>query len=100
MGVSTCPNILERTNRFIKGKCVHCEILTLNSAVVLFGKDNNTKADDCFQHILLTAKYYVYKWRFNKVKPNIDSENILIFKDFYFVKVYNFISFKGNFLDY
>ena len=38
---------------------------------MLFGKDNNTKTDDCFEHILLTAKYYIYKCRFNKVKPNI-----------------------------
>ena len=56
----------------LKEKCVHCERLTLNATLVLFGKDNKIKTDDCFQHILLTAKYYVYKCRFNKVKPSID----------------------------
>ena len=69
-----CQHVQIFWNAFIdilKEKCVHCDRLTLNPALVLFGKDNNTKTDDCFEHILLTAKYYIYKCRFNKVKPNI-----------------------------
>ena len=55
----------------LKEKCVHCDRLNLNASVVLFGGDKNTKTDGCFDDILLNAKFFIYKCRLNKVKPNI-----------------------------
>lgn len=41
--------------KLLKEKCVHCERLELNSTIILFGKDQNTKTDICFDEILLKA---------------------------------------------
>ena len=39
--------------------------------IILFGKDQNTKTDNCFDEILLKAKFFIYKCRINKIKPDI-----------------------------
>ena len=56
--------------QFLKEKCVHCDRLYLNATIVLFGKDKHTRTDACFDEILLNAKFFIYKCRLNKVKPN------------------------------
>ena len=55
----------------LKEKCVHCDRLELNSTLILFGTDENIKTDICFDDILLRAKFFIYKCRINKTKPNI-----------------------------
>ena len=55
----------------IKSKCNHCDRLGLNSSLILFGNDGNTKTDACFDDILLRTKFFIYKCRINKIKPTI-----------------------------
>ena len=55
----------------LKSKCNHCDRLRLNAVLALFGQDGNTKTDVCFDNILLKAKFFIYKCRINKIKPNI-----------------------------
>ena len=55
----------------LKDKCIHCNRLQLNASIVLFGKDVDTRTDCCFDEILLTAKFFIYKCRINNVKPTI-----------------------------
>ena len=57
----------------MKEKCENCERLSLNAILILFGTDNKTKTDEGFSHILLTAKYYIYKCRINKITLSIRS---------------------------
>ena len=69
-----CPHVQTFWNdflKFIKEKCVHCDRLELNSTLILLGKDSNIKTDECFDEIVVKAKFYIYKCRINKVKPNI-----------------------------
>ena len=36
-----------------------------------FGGDENTRTDACFDDISLNAKFFIYKCRLNKIRPNI-----------------------------
>jgi hypothetical protein len=38
----------------------------------LFGNDGKTVTDQGFNHILLAAKFFIYKCRINIVKPRLD----------------------------
>ena len=69
-----CPFVQTFWNNFLdllKEKCAHCDRLELNSTLILFGTDHNTKTDICFDDILLKAKFYIYKCRMNKIKPSV-----------------------------
>eukprot|EP00745_Piridium_sociabile_P019664 TRINITY_DN2980_c0_g1_i11.p1 TRINITY_DN2980_c0_g1~~TRINITY_DN2980_c0_g1_i11.p1 ORF type:complete len:147 (+),score=12.13 TRINITY_DN2980_c0_g1_i11:70-510(+) len=55
----------------LKTKCLHCDRLTLNVSLVLFGCDDQSKTDEGFVLILLHAKFFVYKCRINKLKPTM-----------------------------
>jgi hypothetical protein len=55
----------------LKDKCMNCDRLTINPVLVLFGNDNKTKTDSGFRHILLVAKFFIYKCRINKMKPTL-----------------------------
>ena len=57
--------------KLVKEKCRNCDRLQLNASIVLFGKDENTRTDCCFDEILLAAKFFIYKCRINKIKPTI-----------------------------
>ena len=57
--------------QLLKEKCTHCDRLELNACIVLFGNDENTKFDIGFDEILMKAKFFIYKCRINKTKPNI-----------------------------
>ena len=73
-----CPHAQQLWEDFLnllKEKCAHCERLQLNSIIILFGKDKNTKTDNCFDDILLRAKFFIYRCRINKIKPNIQHFN-------------------------
>jgi exonuclease III len=54
---------------YMKENCTNCDRLQLNAILVLFGNDNKTTTDTGFRHILLAAKFFVYKCRINKIKP-------------------------------
>ena len=69
-----CPHVQTFWNNFLdllKEKCAHCDRLELNSTLILFGTDHNTKTDICFDDILLKAKCYIYKCRINIIKPSV-----------------------------
>ena len=69
-----CPHVQIFWKDFVdllKQKCANCQRLTLSSTFVLFGKDHYIKTDNCFDEILMKAKYYIFKCRINKVKPNL-----------------------------
>ena len=56
--------------------------------MILFGKDKNTKTDECFDDILLRAKFYIYKCRINKIVPNIQIFVNYELKTFYKIDKY------------
>ena len=56
---------------YIKTKCQNCVRLQLNQTLTLFGNDNKTTTDNCFSHILLLAKFSIYKSRIRKVIPTL-----------------------------
>jgi hypothetical protein len=56
----------------LKEKCTNCDRLELNSILVLFGNDGKTATDKGFNHILLAAKFFIYKCRINIVKSRLD----------------------------
>ena len=48
---------------------MHCDRLQLNAIIVLFEKDKQTKTDIWFDD--MRAKFFIYKCRINKSKPNV-----------------------------
>merc|ERR1711963_876101 len=56
---------------FLKTKCTHYDRLRLNATIILFGQDENTKTDECFDDILLKTKFFIYKCRINKIRPTL-----------------------------
>lgn len=56
---------------YLRDKCHNCSRLKLNSTIVLFGYDDNIKTDAGFDHILLIAKFYVYKCRIANTRPRL-----------------------------
>ena len=86
-----CQHVKIFWNEFVKifkEKCIHCERLTLTPTLILFGKDKNTKTDECFDDILLRAKFYIYKCRINKIVPNIQIFVNYELKTFYKIDKY------------
>lgn len=57
--------------QLLKDKCTNCTRLCLNSSLVLFGHDNKTHTDIGFNHILLSAKFFIYRNRILKTKPKL-----------------------------
>jgi hypothetical protein len=55
----------------LQDHCMNCDRLVLNPALVLFGNDNKSKTDVGFRHILLVAKFFIYKCRIRKIKPSV-----------------------------
>jgi hypothetical protein len=55
----------------MKENCTNCDRLELNPTLVLFGNDGKTVTDLGFRHIMLAAKFFIYKCRINKIKPRI-----------------------------
>jgi hypothetical protein len=70
-----CVHVQDFWHEFVnrlKEKCTNCDRLELNSILVLFGNDGKTVTDQGFNHILLAAKFFIYKCRINIVKPRLD----------------------------
>ena len=51
--------------------------ITFSKELILLGFDEDCIMDETFENIILLAKFFVYKCRFNEMKPNIDSEAFL-----------------------
>jgi exonuclease III len=67
-----CVHVQQFWNEFerhLKNVCIHCDRLKLKDSLVLFGWEENVKTDAVFDFILLSAKFFVYKCRYNKTKP-------------------------------
>lgn len=70
-----CEYVQHFWEALIQNMKEHCLNLdrfnTLNPSLVLLGSDNKNKLDKGFSHILLTAKFFIYKSRINKIRPTI-----------------------------
>lgn len=55
----------------LKEKCFNCDRLRLTPTLILLNHDNHIKTDAGFDYILLTAKFFVYKCRINKIRPRM-----------------------------
>ena len=55
----------------MKEKCEICTRVSLSKELILFGTDENVKMDEVFELLILFANFFVYKCRFNKVKPTV-----------------------------
>ena len=59
--------------RMLRSYCSNCERVRLTIELVLFGENNSARTDETFDLILLTAKFFVYHCRINKIKPKIQN---------------------------
>ena len=57
--------------KLLQEKCIHCTRLNLNEQLVLFGSSDNIYTDKPINFILLFAKFYIYKCKFQNDRPNI-----------------------------
>lgn len=71
MALRARTGLLVDFENYLRDKCHNCSRLKLNSTIVLFGYDDNIKTDAGFDHILLIAKFYVYKCRIANTRPRL-----------------------------
>ena len=57
--------------KMLQDKCMHCARLTLNEQLILFGYSDNIITDKPINFIILFAKFYIYKCRFQDNLPQI-----------------------------
>jgi len=57
--------------RTLKDNCDNCARLVASPTLVLFGSDENIVTDQGFDFLLIQAKFFVYKCRINKIKPDV-----------------------------
>merc|ERR1712208_262295 len=70
-----CPHTKDFWTLFLdllKRNCQNCHRLALCPELILFGTRDNTKTDKGFDFILVRAKFFIYKCRLNKTKPNVN----------------------------
>ena len=58
--MQTC--IIKTVNRF-----------SINPTLILFGHYGKTATDEGFDFLLLHAKFFVYNYRLNKLKPTLEA---------------------------
>ena len=56
--------------KLLQDKCMHCTRLILNEQLILFGTSDNICIDKPLNFIILFAKFYIYKCRFQDNLPN------------------------------
>ena len=69
-----CVHVQKFWNDFsnlLQEKCMHCIRLNLNEQLILFGSSENIFTDKPINFILLFAKFYIYKCKFQNNRPNI-----------------------------
>ena len=67
-----CIHVQKFWNDFLellKEKCIHCARFNLNEQLVLFGSSDNTYTDKPINFIILFAKFYIYKSKFQSNIP-------------------------------
>ena len=52
-------------------KCIHCERLSFNEQLILFGSSDKMHTDKPICFIILFAKFFIYKCKLNNDKPHI-----------------------------
>ena len=52
-------------------KCIHCERLSFNEQLILFGSSEKMYTDKPLCFIILFAKIFIYKCKLNNIKPHI-----------------------------
>lgn len=69
-----CPISQEfwlKLENYFKEKCEHCERLTLNAELVLFGTDEKTKTDEIFDLIIVWGKFFIHNCRMEHTIPRV-----------------------------
>ena len=56
---------------WINENCDNANITAFTEALVLFGHDTNFYSDDVFDLIILWAKYFIYKCKWDNIIPNV-----------------------------
>ena len=68
----------KRIADMLKSKCTTCTNITLTQNLILFGTDDIVKTDSVLDLIILLGKNFIYKCKFDKCLPTIQSfENYL-----------------------
>jgi hypothetical protein len=73
---------------FIRVHCDNVHNLKFNEQIILFGTDKNLKSDNVFDFILLCAKFFIYRCKYEKVKPTVSIFRKEL-KKRYEIEVYN-----------
>ena len=56
---------------FLHEKCIHCTRLYFKEELILFGSAEKIKTDGPMNFLILFAKFYIYKCKFDNIKPNL-----------------------------
>jgi len=65
-------NFWNKLLRMLHERCDHCARLNFNQQLIIFGVAENVFTDQAIDFILLNAKFYIYKCKLQKIKPEID----------------------------
>ena len=65
-------NFWNKLLRMLHEKCEHCTRMNFNQQLILFGVAENVFTDQPIDFIILYAKFYIYKWKLQKIKPDVD----------------------------
>ena len=90
---------------FVKRKCEITKNVILTESLVLFGIDENFRSDVTFDFIILLAKHYLIRCKFNKCRP-LMSIFIKMLKSRYNIEKYiatiqlNMYKFNNNWVNY
>ena len=57
--------------KLLQDKCVHCARLLFTEQLILFGSSDNIFTDNPIDFMILFAKFYIYKCRFQNITPKI-----------------------------
>ena len=77
----------------LRSKCQHCERIAFNLELVIFGTKSNVITDKGFDFILLMAKFYIYKCKFQE---NLPEFHVFISQLIYRLKIEKNIAFKTD----
>ena len=55
----------------IHSQCTHCERLSFTKQLVIFGTVDNVMTDRAMDFIILYAKFFIFKCKFNVNNPNL-----------------------------
>ena len=57
----------------LKSKCLHCERMVFKEELIVFGVATNVITDKALDLIILLAKFFIYKCKFQNTAPTIQA---------------------------